>query len=297
MNELRSRPGSAAELGDRRDWLEHADAADRSAHLAAAAAALRRRDLEMIRTAGMGHIGGDFSAADIVATLYLAVLRVNPEVPGWPDRDRYIQSKGHASAILYATLAMVGFFDDEALATYMAPLSPLNGHPNARHVPGVESNTGPLGHGLPVGVGAALAARLAGSSRRVFVLTGDGELQEGSNWEAAMAAAHHRLDNLVAIVDRNGLQQGAPTEETNALEPLPDKWTAFGWQVREVDGHDHEQLYQALRGTPLTAGKPTCIIARTQKGHGVSFMTDRVEWHHKVPDDQQASQALKELAP
>jgi len=296
MIELRSRPGSTAELTARRDWLERASPADRAAYLAAAARTLRRRDLEMITTAGMGHIGGDFSAADIVATLYLAVLRINPEVPGWPDRDRYIQSKGHASAILYATLAMVGFFEDADLDTYMAPLSPLNGHPDRRHVPGVESNTGPLGHGLPVAVGAALAARLAGSSRRAFVLTGDGELQEGSNWEAAMAAAHHGLDNLVAIVDRNGLQQGARTEQTNALEPLADKWTAFGWQVRDVDGHDHEQLYQTLRAAPFAAGKPSCVIARTEKGHGVSFMTDRVEWHHRVPDAEQARAAREELA-
>jgi transketolase len=296
MIELRPRPGSTSALAARRDWLERASAHDRAAHLAAAAAALRRRDLEMITSAGMGHIGGDFSAADIVTTLYLAVLRVDPESPGWPDRDRYIQSKGHASAILYATLAMTGFFDDASLDEYMAPLSPLNGHPDRRHVPGVESNTGPLGHGLPVAVGAALAARLAGSARRAFVLTGDGELQEGSNWEAAMAAAHHGLDNLIAIVDRNGLQQGARTEETNALEPLAAKWAAFGWQVREVDGHDHEQLYQALRGVPLAAGQPSCIIARTQKGHGVSFMTDRVEWHHKVPDAEQSRQAREELA-
>lgn len=296
MTDLRSRPGSAGELAARRDWLQSASPQERAAHLAAAAAALRSRDLKMIIEARTGHIGGDFSAADIVATLYLGVLRIDPENPGWPDRDRYIQSKGHASAILYATLAMTGFFDDAALDTYMAPLSPLNGHPDRRHVPGVESNTGPLGHGLPVAVGAALAARLAGSARRAFVLTGDGELQEGSNWEAAMAAAHYRLDNLIAIVDRNGLQQGARTEETNALEPLADKWAAFGWQVREVDGHDHEQLYQTLRAVPFAAGQPSCIIARTQKGHGVSFMTDRVEWHHKVPDAQQARDAQEELA-
>jgi transketolase len=224
------------------------------------------------------------------------VLRIDPEVPGWPDRDRYVQSKGHASAILYATLAMTGFFEEAALDTYMAPLSPLNGHPDRRYVPGVEANTGPLGHGLPIAVGAALAGRLARSVRRVFVLTGDGELQEGSNWEAAMAASHQRLDNLVVVVDRNGLQQGAGTEETNALEPLADKWSAFGWQVRDVDGHDHEALYQALRAAPFAPGRPTCLIARTEKGHGVSFMTDRVEWHHKIPDEEQARAAREELA-
>jgi transketolase len=295
MIRLQARPGSTKELLAQREWLERARPAERAAFLADAARRLRRRDLEMVVSARLGHIGGDFSAADIITTLYLAVLRIDPEVPGWPDRDRYVQSKGHASAILYATLAMTGFFEEATLDTYMAPLSPLNGHPDRRHVPGVEANTGPLGHGLPVGVGAALAGRLAGSARRVFVLTGDGELQEGSNWEAAMAAAHQRLDNLVVIVDRNGLQQGARTEETNALEPLADKWAAFGWQVQEVDGHDHEALYQALRAAPLGPGQPTCLIARTQKGRGVSFMTDRVEWHHKIPDDDQARMAREEL--
>jgi transketolase len=175
----------------------------------------------------------------------------------------------------------------------MAPLSPLNGHPNRCKVPGVEANTGPLGHGMPIAVGCAIAARLSASSRRVFVVVGDGELQEGSNWEAAMAAGHRQLANLTAVVDRNGLQQGARTEATNRLEPLADKWRAFGWEVAEVDGHDHAALLEVLERAP--GSQPRCIIARTVKGKGVSFMEDGVEWHHRVPSPEQLALALREL--
>jgi transketolase len=170
----------------------------------------------------------------------------------------------------------------------------LNGHPNRTKIPGVETNTGPLGHGFPVAVGVALAARLRGSSSRTFVVLGDGELQEGSNWEAAMTASHYALANLTAVVDRNGLQQGARTEDTKQLEPLPDKWASFGWEVREVDGHDHIALLDAC--APSATGKPVSVIARTTKGKGVSFMEDRAEWHHKVPSAQQIAAAEKELA-
>jgi transketolase len=262
-----------------------------------AARAIRRRNVEMIHAAGNGHIGGDLSAADILATLYLAVLNVDPERPDDPERDRYIQSKGHASGVLYATLAAAGFIPDELLDTYMADGSPLNGHPDRNKVPGVETNTGPLGHGLPVAVGTAIAARLDGSPRRTFVLCGDGELQEGSNWEAIMAAGHRGLDNLVAIVDRNGLQQGAGTEETNALDPLDAKFAAFGWAVREIDGNDVDALLDTFAAVPFAPGRPSCVIARTVKGRGVSFIEDRVEWHHKVPTNEQAADALEELAP
>src|SRR5579885_1650148 len=185
--------------------------------LSRVATAIRRRDLQMIHNAGLGHIGGDLSAIDILVTLYFSVLRIDPRAPDAPERDRFILSKGHCAGALYTTLAYAGFFPREELDTFVQPLSCLNGHPDRRKVPGVETNTGPLGHGLPVGVGAALAGKLADSQRRVFVLTGDGELQEGSNWEAAMTTAHRRLDNLTVIIDRNGLQQGAATEETNAL--------------------------------------------------------------------------------
>ena len=250
--------------------------------------------INAISSAKLGHIGGDFSVTDILTTLFFGVLRLDPERPDWPERDRFILSKGHCSAALYSVLASAGYFPLELLKQFMAPLSPLNGHPNRRKVPGVEANTGPLGHGLPIAVGCAIAARLAGQDWRSFVVLGDGELQEGSNWEAAMAAGHRGLGNLTAIIDRNRLQQGAGTEATNRLEPLADKWQSFGWQVEEIDGHDHAALLSTLgaRGTD----RPRCVIARTLKGKGVSFMEDRVEWHHKVPSLQQVEAALEELA-
>jgi transketolase len=262
---------------------------------------LRRRanesrvtDVRMIGAAGLGHVGGDLSVLDILTTLYFAVLRVDPQQPEWPDRDRLVLSKGHTAGALYTTLAAAGFFDAEELKTFAGPLSPLNGHPNRTKVPGVETNTGPLGHGLPVSVGMALAGRLAGSGRHVYVVLGDGELQEGSNWEAAMTAGHRRLSNLTAVVDRNRLQQGARTEATNTLDPLDAKWRAFGWDVVEVDGHDHSALFDAF--TAPRGERPTCVIANTTKGRGVSFMEDRVEWHHKVPSAEQIESAAAELA-
>ena len=248
--------------------------------------------LGMIGRAGLGHVGGDFSVTDILTTLFFGVLRLDPANPAWPGRDRFILSKGHCSAALYAVLARRGFIAVEELASFMAPLARLNGHPN-RNIPGVEANTGPLGHGLPIGVGCAIAARLSGAGWRTFVVLGDGELQEGSNWEAAMAAGHRELSGLTAIVDRNRLQQGAGTEETNRLEPLADKWRSFGWDVTEIDGHDFQQLYATLSAAP--GARPLCVIARTQKGRGASFMQDRVEWHHRVPSPEQIAQILAEL--
>jgi transketolase len=262
----------------------------------AAAARIRARNLRMIAAAGLGHVGGDLSAADIVATLYFAVLDVDPANPDDNERDRYIQSKGHASGVLYTTLAAAGFIEDALLDTYMQPGSRLNGHPDRKKVPGVETNTGPLGHGMPVAVGTAIAAKLDRSPRRTFVLTGDGELQEGSNWEAFMAAAHHRLDNLTVVVDRNRLQQGARTEDTNALDPLDAKLAAFGFAVREIDGNDVDALLQTFDALPFEPGRPSAIIANTRKGRGVSFMEDRVEWHHKVPSAEQVQAALEELS-
>jgi transketolase len=254
---------------------------------------IRRSVVEMIGRARMGHIGGDLSTTDILATLFFAVLRIDPAAPAAPERDRLILSKGHCAAALYSTLALRGFFPIESLSTFMQPLSALNGHPNRRKVPGVEANTGPLGHGLPIGVGSAIAARLKRASWRTFVVLGDGELQEGSNWEAAMCAGHRRLDNLVAIVDRNRLQQGARTEDTNQLEPLAARWRSFGWETIECDGHDHAALYDAF--VAPAGGRPRCVIAQTIKGKGVSFIEDRVEWHHKVPSREQIELALKEL--
>lgn len=278
----------------RRVKLDEAVPAERFALLAEQAGETRRSVVRMIATAGQGHIGGDLSVTDILTTLFAAVLNVDPEDPQWIDRDHFILSKGHCAASLYATLAATGYFPTSELDTFMAPLSALNGHPNRKRVPGVETNSGPLGHGLPVGVGSAIAAKLAGRGSRTFVVVGDGELQEGSNWEAMMAAAHYRLDNLTLVIDRNRLQQGARTEETNGLDPLDAKLAAFGWEVREIDGHDFAALLTAF--APSTSSRPVAVIATTIKGKGVSFIEDRVEWHHKVPTPEQTELALKELS-
>ncbi|MFV0405551.1 MAG: transketolase [Propioniciclava sp.] len=253
----------------------------------------RHAIVTMIARAQQGHIGGDLSVTDILTTLYYAQLNLDPEHPADPARDRFILSKGHCAAALYATLASCGFFAEDALQTFMEAGSELNGHPNRLKTPGVETNTGPLGHGLPVGVGAALGARLTGRGFRVYVTIGDGELQEGSNWEAIMCAGHQQLSNLVAIVDRNRLQQGDRTESTNRLDPLADRLTSFGWEVRTVDGHDPQALLAAFQ--PSASGAPVGVIANTVKGKGVSFMEDGVAWHHKVPNDDQVGQALREL--
>jgi transketolase len=271
-----------------------ASAEERAAYLHALGLRVRRSIVRTIDQAGAGHIGGDLSVTDILATLYFGVLRIDPAQPRAEGRDRFILSKGHCSAALYSVLALRGFMDQDALATFMQPLSALNGHPNRRKVPGVEANTGPLGHGLPIGVGSAIASRLSGLGWNTFVVLGDGELQEGSNWEAAMAAGHRGLDNLVAIIDRNRLQQGARTEDTNRLDPLADKWSAFGWAVETIDGHDYGALYRVF--TQPRSGRPLCVIANTVKGKGVSFIEDRVEWHHKVPSSEQVAIALEELA-
>jgi transketolase len=265
------------------------------AHLAEAARLVRRRDLQMVRAAGLGHIGGEFSVIDILVTLYLQAMNVTPERLDDPDRDRLILSKGHAAAALYTTLAMAGFLPQEQLRTFMQPLSMLNGHPARTKIAAVEASTGPLGHGLPIAVGTAFAGALDGSARRTFVVTGDGELQEGSNWEALMTAGNHKLDHLCVVVDRNRLQQGARVAETNDLEPLADKLRAFGMQVVEVSGHDHGALLDVFAAVPAASGKPTAVIAHTLKGHPISFMSDNVAWHHKVPSAEQVAQALAEL--
>lgn len=277
-----------------RSELTAATPDERSTLLSETARRTRRSIVEMISTAGQGHIGGDLSVTDILTTLFAYTLRVDPSKPALAGRDRFILSKGHCAAALYSTLAFSGYFPPSALGTFMAPLSELNGHPNRNKIPGVETNTGPLGHGLPVAVGQAVAAKLHGDGSRVFVVMGDGEMQEGSNWEALMAAGHFGLDNLVAIVDRNRLQQGARTEDTNGLDPLDDRLAAFGCEVRVIDGHDYGALVEAFG--PSTTGKPVAIIANTVKGKGVSFIEDRVEWHHKVPSAEQVELALEELA-
>jgi transketolase len=273
----------------------HSSRAEQVAHIAEVAKQIRIQDLKLVHHAGAGHIGGDFSAIDILATLYGAVLDITPETVADPERDRFILSKGHVAGALYTTLAAFGFLPVEELATFLKPLSALNGHPNRNKVAGVEANTGPLGHGLPVAVGHALSAKLDVSMRRTYVLVGDGELQEGSNWEAMMAASQYQLDRLTVIVDRNRLQQGATTKETNDLDPLPDKATAFGFAVVEVNGHDHGELLDVLSAVPFRPGKPTFVIAHTHKGHPISFMSNNVAWHHRVPDAAEFQQALTEL--
>src|SRR5579863_2040046 len=291
---LSADPASARRFVTMRARLAQLVPADAAPVLREMANSVRRDDLQMVYRAGLGHLGGDFSVADILVTLYAAVLNIDPAEPLAAERDRLVLSKGHTAGALYTTLAHCGFFARYELESFAAPESALNGHPNRTKVPGVETNTGPLGHGFPVAVGIALSARLQASPRRTFVVLGDGELQEGSNWEAAMTAAHYGLSALTAVVDRNRLQQGARTEETKRLEPLADKWASFGWEVRDVDGHDHAELLDTFRRPGTT--RPICVIAHTVKGKGVSFMEDRAEWHHKVPSAEQVSIALRELA-
>lgn len=266
------------------------------AHLEEAARELRRRDPLMIAHSGNGHIGGDFSIADVLVTLVLHELNLDPANPLMPERDRLILSKGHTAGALYISMALAGYFDPAELMTFMDPESRLSGHPNRNYIPGIETNTGALGHGLPVGVGTALAAKLDGSPRRTVVLLGDGELQEGSNWEALMAGAQFGLDRLYAVCDRNRLQMGTPTEETIALEPLADKARAFGWHVLEIDGHDHNQILDAFAAAPQK-GKPTFVISHSHKGYPISFMTDKVTWHHHVPTPDEIDAILGELTP
>jgi transketolase len=257
---------------------------------------IRHHIVELATNSPGAHVGGSMSATEILTVLFFDdVLKVDPENPQWTERDHLIYSKGHASAALYAVLAERGFFPVSELATYKQPGSRLAGHPS-RDIPGVEWATGSLGHGLPVGVGISLAKRHDNTPSRTFVVLGDGECEEGSVWEAAMSAAHFRLDNLVVVVDRNGFQEDGPTEEIMALEPLADKWRAFGWQVAEVDGHDVTQLSDALHRLPFASGQPSCVIARTEKGHGLSFTANTHTWHYGRFSQEQYQQALAELS-
>jgi transketolase len=273
------------------------------------ACALRRALLRLIYNAGAGHTGGGLSCMDILNVLYNRVLNVSPQTFTSPTRDRYVQSKGHCVEALYAVLADRGFFPASDLDTVCRYQSHYVGHPT-RHIPGVEMNTGALGHGLPICIGMALAAKMDEANIqhptfniqhpspvarfRVFTLLGDGELAEGSNWEAGLAAAHYKLDNLVAILDHNTLQITGHTREVMSNEPLDEKWRAFGWEVRSVNGHDYAALTKALTDPP-TPGKPTFIVANTVKGKGVSFMENVAKWHHGVPSKAELQQALSEL--
>lgn len=263
--------------------------------LEARARQVRRLVIQMLAKAASGHPGGSLSAADLVTALYANVLRFDPANPRWPQRDRFHMSKGHCCPVWYAVLAMHGFFPQEELFTLRQRGSILQGHPD-RKTPGVESASGSLGQGLAIALGMSLAARIDKLDYRVYCLLGDGELQEGSVWEAAMACAHFSCDNLCAIVDANGCQIDGRCEDVMGLEPLAAKWQAFGWQVIEINGHDFKQILAAYAQAQTIKNKPTVIIARTVKGKGVSFMEGVVGFHGRAPTADEAERALKELA-
>lgn len=256
---------------------------------------IRIHCVKMTSKGGSSHIGSALSIADILATLYGRVLNVSPETSRSINRDRFILSKGHAGSAVYAALAECGFFSLEKLDSHYQDGSDLSGHVSHKNNLGVEFSTGSLGHGLPVGAGMAYAAKIDGRKNRVFVLLSDGECDEGSNWEAILFAAHHKLSNLVAIIDYNKIQSLAPVSQTLALEPFKDKWTAFGWSVVEVDGHAVSELESALSPKPTTIDKPLCLIAHTTKGKGVSFMENSVLWHYRSPRGSEYEAALREL--
>ncbi|QDU99041.1 transketolase [Lignipirellula cremea] len=256
---------------------------------------IRIHALKMTSQGGSSHIGSAFSMADIIAVLYGGAMKVDPLDPRAADRDRFLLSKGHAGAAVYAALAERGFFPVEKLSTHYQDGSDLSGHVSHKGIPGVEFSTGSLGHGLPVAAGMAKAARLKGEQHRVFALLSDGECDEGSNWEAILFAAHHQLNNLVCIIDYNKIQSLAPVAETLALEPFVDKWISFGWHVIEVDGHDHQQLKDSFLPHANSTNKPLCVLAHTTKGKGVSFMEDTVLWHYRTARDEEFNAALAEL--
>jgi transketolase len=255
---------------------------------------IRRRLVEVVCRAKAGHIGGGLSSTDVLTALYLDVMRVDPKNPKMAGRDRFIMSKGHSVEALYCVLEAAGFITPELLDTYGQCGSLLAGHPTVK-VPGVEVNSGALGHGLSIGVGLAIAAKMDGEAYKTFVLMGDGEQGEGSIYEAAMAGSHYKLDNLVAIIDRNGLQISGGTEDVMSLEPMRARWEAFGWEVLEMDGNNMQEVLDTFYGIDYKNGKPHLIISRTVKGKGISYMENGAKWHHGVPDDAQREEALREI--
>lgn len=259
------------------------------------AATIRCDIIDMICTANAGHPGGSLSAADIVTALYFRVMRIDPGNPNWPDRDRFILSKGHACPVWYSALAERGFFDKSHLGTLRRLDSILQGHPDMRKTPGVDMTAGSLGHGLSVGIGMALSAKMRKKDYHVWIVIGDGETQEGSVWEAAMAGAKWKLDNLTAILDRNHLQNDTCVDDLMPLEPLAEKWGAFGWNTMEINGHEMEEVVRALEDARRFKGAPTMIIAQTIKGKGVSYMENVAEWHGRAPCREEAEKALEEI--
>jgi transketolase len=260
------------------------------------AVAVRKHILRMIKAGRAGHIGGAMSSADILTALYFRIMRVNPRDPAWAERDRFVLSAGHKCLALYAVLAEKGFFDTDVLDTYGSLGSKLPGHPNMYYIPGIETNTGALGHGLSIAGGMALGLKMDKKSARVYVVMGDGELAEGSNWEAAAAASHKHLDNLLAFVDRNTLQISGRTVEVMSYEPLDQRWEAFGWSVREINGHDMQQIVQAAEDAPFETGRPSVVIANTVKSKGISFAEDRADYHYWKASQEQIDQAEQDLS-
>lgn len=264
--------------------------------LAQTAQQMRRDIISMLAEAGSGHPGGSLSTVEIMTYLYFVEMRVDPQNPGWVDRDRFVMSKGHAAPALYAALAGRGFFPREELLSLRKLNSPLQGHPDMKKVPGVDMSTGSLGQGISAAVGMCLAGKLDKKDYRVFVVLGDGEIEEGQVWEAAMAAAHYKLDNLIAFLDHNGLQIDGPVTEVMSPEPVDEKFKAFGWHVERINGHSFAEIAAAVEAAKKVQNKPTMIIADTVKGKGVSFMENQVGWHGNAPSREQAEQALVELA-
>jgi transketolase len=267
----------------------------RNSELKKTANTIRLNIIKMLKPAKSGHPGGSLSAADILATLYFREMRINPQEPNWPERDRFVLCKGHAAPVLYAALAEKGYFPKEELLGLRQTGRMLQGHPDMKKTPGVDMSTGSLGQGLSAANGMALAGKLDGKDYRVYALLGDGEMGEGQVWEAGMAAAHYKLDNLTAIIDLNGLQIDGRTDDVMSSTPLSAKWRAFGWHVLEVDGHNLDELTTAFEEAKKVKGKPTMIIARTIKGKGVSFMEDQAGWHGTAPNPEQCDYAQKEL--
>jgi transketolase len=255
----------------------------------------RKNVLRLMKAGRMGHIGGALSAIDILTALYFKIMRVDSQKPNWPQRDRFVLSAGHKCLALYATLAQKGFFSHAILDTYGALCSKLGGHPDMYKVPGVETNTGALGHGLSIAGGMAMGLKMDGLDARVYVIMGDGELAEGSNWEAAAAASHHKLDNLLVFVDRNHLQISGPTVDVMSYEPLDKRWQAFGWSVREIDGHDLKQIVENATDIPFEKGRPSVIIADTVKSKGLSFAENKVDYHYWKATDEDLAIAQREL--
>ena len=281
-------------MKNEKDINQYFMAENKAEQLTLKAEYIRRRILEIVNSAKSGHIGGDLSSVDLLVALYFSQLNVNPNDPDMEDRDRFIMSKGHNVEALYAVLESAGFISSDLLATYGKYNSPLAGHPTHK-IPGIEFNNGSLGHGLSLGVGVALSAKMTGKAFKTYVLMGDGEQAEGSIYEAAMSGSHYQLDNLVAFIDRNGLQISGSTEDVMQLEPVDKRWESFGWEVFTINGNNMDEILDVLKRLDWNAKKPHLIIMKTTKGKGVSFMENDPVWHHGVPSDEQFHRAIREI--